>query len=53
MAIVIKRSFGVNYKSLLTRPRISHKVSEYVFDFINENLLKPNKVIQSDKYVYS
>jgi len=27
-------------------------VSEYVFDFINENLLKSNKVLQSDKYVY-
>jgi len=52
MAVVITRSFGVNYKSLLSRPRVSHKVSEYVFDFINENLLKPNKVLQSDKYVY-
>ena len=52
MAVIILRSFGINYKSLLTRPRISHKVSEYVFDFINENLLKPNKVLQSDKYIY-
>lgn len=34
------------------RPRVSHKVSEYVFDFINENLLKQNKVLQSDKYIY-
>lgn len=52
MPFVIKRSWGVNYKSLLARPRVSHKVSEYVFDFINENILKPNKVLQSDKYVY-
>ena len=52
MSFIIKRDFGVNYKNLLTRPRISHKVSEYVFDFINENLLKPNKVLQSDKYIY-
>jgi hypothetical protein len=52
MSLIIKRDFGVNYKNLLTRPRISHKVSEYVFDFINENLLKPNKVLQSDKYIY-
>jgi hypothetical protein len=52
MSFVIKRSWGVNYRSLLARPRISHKVSDYVFDFINENILKPNKVLQSDKYVY-
>lgn len=52
MSFIIKRSFGVNYKNLLTRPRISHKVSEYVFDYVNEKLLKPNKVLQSDKYIY-
>jgi hypothetical protein len=27
-------------------------VSEYVFDFINQHLLKPNDVLQSDKYIY-
>lgn len=52
MSIIIQRSFSPDYKSLLTRPRVSHKVSEYVFDFINENLLKPSKVLQSKKYVY-
>ena len=52
MSFIIQRSFNPDYKSLLTRPRVSHKVSEYVFDFINENLLKPSKVLQSDKYVY-
>lgn len=52
MSFRIKRSFSPDYKSLLTRPRISHKVSEYVFDFINQNLLKPNNVLQSDKYIY-
>lgn len=52
MSFVIKRSFSPDYKSLLTRPRVSHKVSEYVFDFVNENLLKPSKVLQSDKYIY-
>lgn len=52
MSFIIQRSFDPNYKSLLTRPRVSHKVSEYVFDFINENLLKPSKVLQSEKYVY-
>jgi hypothetical protein len=52
MPFIIQRSFSPNYKSLLTRPRVSHKVSEYVFDFINQNLLKPSQVLQSDKYVY-
>jgi len=52
MSFIIQRSFSPNYKSLLTRPRVSHKVSECVFDFINDNLLKPSKVLQSDKYVY-
>lgn len=52
MSFIIQRSFSPDYKSLLTRPRVSHKVSEYVFDFINENLLKPSKVLQSDKYLY-
>lgn len=52
MSFIIKRSFSPEYASLIKRPRVSHKVSEYVFDFINENLLRPNKVLQSDKYVY-
>jgi len=52
MAFRIKRSFNPDHKSLLTRPRVSHRVSEYVFDFVNQNLLKPNKVLQSDKFIY-
>jgi hypothetical protein len=52
MSFIVQRSFSLDYKSLLTRPRVSHKVSEYVFDFINEHLLKPLKVLQSDKYIY-
>lgn len=52
MSFIIQRSFSPDYKSLLARPRASHKVSEYVFNFINDNLLKPSKVLQSDKYVY-
>ena len=52
MSFIIKRSVNPDYKSLLTRPRVSHKVSEYVFDFINENFLRPQKVLQSDKYIY-
>ena len=52
MSFIIKRSWGVNYSSLLARPRTSHKISEYVFDFINEKILKPNKVLQTDKFIY-
>ena len=52
MSFIIQRSFSPDYKSLLTRPRVSHKVSEYVLDLINDNLLKPSKVLQSDKYIY-
>jgi hypothetical protein len=52
MPFIIQRSFSPDYKSLLTRPRVSHKVSEYVFEFINENMLKSCNVLQSDKYVY-
>ena len=52
MSFIIKRSFSPEYASLIKRPRVSHKVSEYVFDFINENLLTPNRILQSDKYIY-
>jgi len=52
MSFIIKRSFSPEYASLIKRPRVSHKVSEYVFDFINRNLLKPNRILQSDKYIY-
>lgn len=37
---------------LLQRPRVSHKISEYVFSFIDENILKPNRILQSDKRIY-
>lgn len=52
MSFVIKRSFSLEYAALIKRPRVSHKVSEYVFDFINEHLLKPNRILQSDRYIY-
>jgi len=52
MSFIIKRSFSPEYASLIKRPRVSHKVSEYVFDLINENLLKPKRILQSDKYIY-
>jgi len=50
MSFIIKRGFSPDYKSLLTRPRVSHEASEYVFDFINENLPKPSKVTNYKKF---
>ena len=52
MPFNIKRDFSPDYKSLLTRPRVSYRISEYVFDFINQHLLKPNRLLQSEKYIY-
>jgi len=52
MSFKIQRSFSPEYASLLRRPRVSHKISEYICDLVNESILKPNKVLQSDKYIY-
>src|SRR5438045_949057 len=52
MSFIVKRSFSPEYAGLIKRPRISYKVSEYVFSFINENLWVPNRILQSDKYSY-
>jgi hypothetical protein len=53
MAFVINRILGlVSVDVMLQRPRVSHKISEYVFGFINEHILKPANVLQSDKYIY-
>jgi hypothetical protein len=37
-------------KLLFKRPRIDYKVSEYVFDYINKNVLKPNRIMQTGNY---
>ena len=42
----------VGREDLLERPRVSYKISEYVFDFINEKILKPANILQSDNYIY-
>lgn len=43
----------VGFEDLLKRPRVSYKISEYVLDFINREILKPNRILQSEKYLYS
>jgi hypothetical protein len=50
MAFVIHRIVGQD--ELLKRPRVSHKISEYVFDFIDKNILSTNNIMQSDKFIY-
>ena len=37
---------------LLQRPRVSYKVSEYVVEFINKNILEPKRIMQSSSYLY-
>jgi hypothetical protein len=43
----------VSIEDLLKRPRVSSKISEYVLDFIDREILKPNRILQSDKYLFS
>jgi hypothetical protein len=42
----IERSLNV----LLQRPRIDYRVSEYVFDYINKNILVPHKILQKGDF---
>jgi hypothetical protein len=35
---------------LLQRPRIDYRVSEYVFDYINKNILAPHKILQKGDF---
>jgi hypothetical protein len=37
-------------KLLYKRPRIDFKISEYVFDHINKNILKPKNIMQTGDY---
>jgi len=50
MAFIIDRIVG--QADLLKRPRVSYKISEYIFEFINDQILKPANILQSDKYIY-
>jgi hypothetical protein len=38
---------------LYKRPRIDYRISEYVFDYINKNILEPNNVMQKGDYSIS
>jgi hypothetical protein len=35
---------------LYKRPRIDYRISEYIFDYINKNILEPNKIMQTGNY---
>ncbi|MBS1600710.1 MAG: hypothetical protein JST75_20980 [Bacteroidetes bacterium] len=50
MAFSVNRIVGI--EDLLKRPRVSYRISEYVLNFIDKEILKPAKILQSDKYVY-
>ena len=43
---------GSDLDSLLRRPRVSHQISAYVLSYIDEQLLKPSRILQSEKQVY-
>ncbi|MFJ3388362.1 MULTISPECIES: hypothetical protein [unclassified Lysinibacillus] len=53
MTYKISRLFSHEPNELLARPRVSYKISEYVFDYIRENILIPNKLLKDDKIDYS
>ena len=42
-----------HYKiTLFSRPRVSIHVDEYIWSFIEENIVKPHKLMRSDKHGY-
>ena len=42
-----------NYKiTLFSRPRVSIHVDEYIWNFIEENIIKPHKLMRSEKHGY-
>jgi hypothetical protein len=36
-----------NVEKFSKRPRIDYRISKYIFDYINESILKPKKIIQT------
>lgn len=52
MEITINRywSNDNNAELLCKRPRVDYRISEYLFDFINRNILVKKKIMQSGKY---
>lgn len=53
MALLVIRVHGTEPGELFSRPRVSAKISEYIIEFINTNILVPLKIMQSDKFDYS
>lgn len=45
--------FNSNYQALIHRPRVSFKISEYVWKYIYENYLFILRLMPEDKYNYS
>ena len=42
-----------HYKiTLFSRPRVSIHVDEYIWSFIEENIVKPHKIMRSEKHEY-
>jgi hypothetical protein len=39
-----------NIEILYKRPRVDYRISEYVFDYINKNILEQNKIMQTGNY---
>jgi hypothetical protein len=43
----------VPQENLLIRPRVSFRVSELIFEFVNERVLEPQDIMQSSKFNYT
>ena len=39
-----------NIEILYKRPRVDYRISEYVFDYINKNILEPKGIMQAGNY---
>ena len=40
----------LDIKLLYKRPRVDYRISEYVFDYIDKNILKTNKIMQAGNF---
>ncbi|MFN8251916.1 MAG: hypothetical protein U0V75_08525 [Ferruginibacter sp.] len=52
MTFEVSRITNNDLDSLFKRPRVSHKISEYVLSYLDEKILKPNRILQSEKQIY-
>ena len=52
MEIARLESGETNYQALIHRPRVSYKISEYVWKYIYENYLFKLKLMSEDKFNY-